>query len=240
MNVLCVMAHQDDETLACGGTLAKHAAAGDAVSVMTFTDGVGSRGDKADPIRRQREWFAALRALGLHATEDDPGASVLWCAGADGSGWMRERYQDQQLDVVPMLMLAKYVAYGCEKFRPDVIYTHWPSDLNQDHRRVAEAVLIATRLVTGSTVRRVLACEVPESTSQAFGLGQPFAPTVFVALSAEAVERKLAALACYRSEQREPPHLRSEDRVSSRMSQWGAVAGVGDAEAFVLLREVVQ
>jgi LmbE family N-acetylglucosaminyl deacetylase len=147
-------------------------------------------------------------------------------------------YLDQELDMVPMLALSRHVSYGLEKFKPDVVYTHWPVDLNQDHRRVAEAVLIATRLVAGSTVRRVLAGEVPESTHQAFG-APAFSPTVFVSLDEASAERKCRALACYVSESRPYPHPRSVEAVEERMRMWGGLAGVGRSEAFVLLREVV-
>src|SRR5687767_6864064 len=41
--VMVVAPHPDDETLGCGGTIAKHAAAGDQVEVLIITDGGASR-----------------------------------------------------------------------------------------------------------------------------------------------------------------------------------------------------
>ncbi len=45
MNILCVMAHPDDEVLGAGGTLAKHAENGDTVdvAVMVVREGVNER-----------------------------------------------------------------------------------------------------------------------------------------------------------------------------------------------------
>ena len=192
-------------------------------------------------MQRRDEWLAALSALGVVGNTMDGGGhdSASWTRFREGNGWYEARYHDQALDVVPLLDLSKEVAAAIRLFDPDVIYTHWPFDLNQDHRCVAEAVLIATRPVAGSTVRRVLAGEVPESTSQAFG-GQSFAPTVFVALGRAHVDAKLAALECYASERRERPHLRNRVAVEARTEYWGGVSGVHNAEAFVLLREVLR
>lgn len=221
--VLAVLAHPDDEVLGCGGTLAKHTAAGDCIAVQWFTDGVGSRGGSLSV--RWAEALAALRALGLRPDADDVSLRPA------------PKYADQMLDQASLLQLARDITEHIESFYPDVIYTHWPGDLNQDHRRVAEAVLVATRLVAGSKVRRVLACEIPESTSQAFG-GPAFAPSVFIALERAHVDAKLAALECYASERRERPHLRNRVAVEARTEYWGGVSGVHNAEAFVLLREV--
>jgi len=41
--VLVVAAHPDDEVLGCGGTIAKHAAKGDDVSILIIGDGVTAR-----------------------------------------------------------------------------------------------------------------------------------------------------------------------------------------------------
>ena len=42
--VLVVVAHTDDETLGCAGTLARHVRNGDKVYGVSMTDGVGARG----------------------------------------------------------------------------------------------------------------------------------------------------------------------------------------------------
>lgn len=226
MNVLCVVAHPDDETIGCGGTLARHAARGDTVRTMAFTDGVSSRNtvDARDPPpheaaeARHREWLEALKILGV-------GASWIKC------------YPDQELDTVAALELARCVSGVIELSPADVVYTHWMGDLNQDHRAVAEAVMIATRLAMGSGVKRLLACEIPESTSQAFS-SPAFAPNSFVDIS-DYLRRKARALRCYKSERREPPHPRSEAGMVTHAGFRGGAAGLDFAEAFVLLREVV-
>ena len=41
--VLVVAAHPDDEVLGCGGTIAKHADAGDQVQVLIVAEGATSR-----------------------------------------------------------------------------------------------------------------------------------------------------------------------------------------------------
>ena len=41
--VLVCVAHPDDETFGCGGTIAKHVKNGDKVYCISFTDGVSSR-----------------------------------------------------------------------------------------------------------------------------------------------------------------------------------------------------
>ncbi len=224
MNVLCVMAHPDDETIGCGGTLARHAARGDDVRVLAFTDGVSSR-EGGDPAKRYVEWLEALKVLG-----------VLSGTARSSSSWSHQ-YPDQKLDATLALELAREVSTAIKVAAPEVIYTHWSGDLNQDHRAVAGAVLIATRLVSGSRVKRLLACEIPESTSQAFG-APTFAPNYFVDIS-DHLRRKARALRCYRSERREPPHPRSEAGMVTHAGFRGGAAGLDFAEAFILLREVV-
>lgn len=223
-NVLCVMAHPDDESLACGGTLARYAAAGDAVHVLTFTDGVGSRPAGSASTRR-REYFAALKMLGAQFVNPF-------------SQQASDEYPDQRLETVPLPVLASEVSHAIQQTGATTVITHWPHDLNADHRRIAEAVLVATRPCAGSAVRRVLAGEVPESTGQSFG-APAFAPTVFVALDWKALGDKLAGVRCYASEAREWPHPRNVRAVEARAEMWGGLVGVHAAEAFCLLREVV-
>lgn len=221
---LAVLSHPDDETLCCGGTLARYAAAGDAVHVLTFTDGVGSR-LSGDAVARRREYVRALAVLGAQLVNPFSQSAS-------------DEFPDQRLETVPLPVLANAVSMAITWTKAETVITHWPHDLNADHRRVAEAVLVATRPCAGSPVRRVLAGEVPESTSQAFG-APAFAPTVFVALTLEDWQCKVEAWQCYVSEARDLPHPRNPAAIVHWGMTRGSVVGVGFAEAFCLLREVV-
>ena len=243
MNILIAVAHPDDETLMCGGAIARHVAEGDRVKVLTFTDGVRSRlpdgheyHEEGHKLERQRwlEHGEAMTILGV--------AEWYVCPGVGRTGW-----PDQRLDMVGMLGLSQAIRGEIDEVKPEIIYTHWIGDLNQDHRRVAEAVLIATRPAFGSSVRRVLAGEVPETTSQSFGALPPFAPNWYVDISKPIMAggidpfgEKLHALACYESEKRQSLHPRSEAGVTAQAVMRGAEVGIPAAEAFVLLREVRQ
>src|SRR5215472_13793709 len=71
---MAVLAHPDDESLGCGGTLAKYAAAGIEVHLITATRGergrFGAPGAKATPAEvgaaREAELRAAAAELGLN------------------------------------------------------------------------------------------------------------------------------------------------------------------------------
>lgn len=64
--VLALAPHPDDETIGCGGALARHAAAGDAVTVVVATSGgATSAGGAGVEATRERECRAACAALGL-------------------------------------------------------------------------------------------------------------------------------------------------------------------------------
>ena len=220
MNVLCVAAHPDDETIGCGGTLARHAEAGDDVKVIFHTDGISSRkpNDGNAINSREVECLKALRVLSV-------------------ASWRYGNFYDQEMDRESIKKVADCVKDCIDMFHPDVIYTHWPHDLNQDHRVVAKATLIATR-TWAAGVSRLLAFEVPESTGQAFA-SRRFAPNFYVDITAH-VDRKCKALACYESELRHAPHPRSEIMVRAKAAVRGSEAGCMYAEAFVLLREVVR
>lgn len=65
--VVCVAPHPDDETIGCGGALARHIDRGDDVIVLVATSGEGSAGGADVADRREAEAVAACAALGLPA-----------------------------------------------------------------------------------------------------------------------------------------------------------------------------
>lgn len=224
--VLVVAAHPDDEVLGCGGTVARHAAAGDEVHVVIAAEGATARDSSRDTGARRQE-INSLRDAAQAA------AKVLGSRVPEFLG-----LPDNRLDGLDLLDVVKPIEDVVAAVRPAIVYTHAPADLNIDHRIVHEAVLIACRPLPDASVRRIFAFETPSSTEWgAAARGGTFQPRRFVDIS-DTLETKLAALECYGSEMREFPHARSL-RAIRALAEWrGASAGLAAAEAFEVIREI--
>lgn len=218
MNVLVVAAHPDDELLGVGGTLARHARAGDAVHVLICGEGATSR--DADARTEVEALQAAARAAAATVGARPPVLLGL---------------PDNRLDTLARLDVIKAIDDVVREVVPEIVYTHHAADLNVDHRIVHEAVCVATRPLPGCGVRAVYCFETVSSTE--WGMST-FRPVRFVDVSAT-LEVKLAALRCYPMEMREFPHARSLPAVEA-LARWrGATAGVAAAEAFEVQRELL-
>jgi len=212
--VLCVAAHPDDEVLGCGGTLAQHVDEGDNVHVLFMADGVSSRPGASDEDidRRVKEAIAACKVLGI------PEENIHWSS----PGAM---LPDNQLDTIPLLTLAKIIGERIDIIKPDTVYTHWPRCLNQDHRAVGQATTIACRPMSGVGI--LLYFEIPGSSE--WSPDGAFKPGVILEIE---LERKLRALACYKSELMHAPHPRSQTVVSALALWRGSHAMVTAGEGF--------
>jgi len=226
MTILVIAAHPDDEVLGCGGAIGRFAAEGHEVRIAILGEGISSRHDarelaSADDMSELRaDARAAAAALGAHSVE---------------FGGL----PDNRFDEVPLLDIIKRVESWIQACRPAAVYTHHPGDLNIDHTLTFRAVLTATRPgASGVDVADLYAFEVLSSTEWAFQRVEPvFRPTVFVDIGLS-LDRKIAAMQCYRSERRQAPHPRAPEIIKAAASRWGSAAGVGAAEAFELIRSM--
>lgn len=133
--VLAVFAHPDDESLACGGTLARLASAGARVVVMCASH--GERGSNVGPVRndalgreRATEMRDAARALGV--------AEVRLLSHPDGElRWAEVTAFSAEI----VLFLRRYRPAAVITFGEDGLYWH------PDHIGVHERVLTATRSI---------------------------------------------------------------------------------------------
>ncbi len=208
--LLCVIAHPDDETLGCGGTLARAADSGSEVRVLL-------------PVRR-----TDLRGIAVWDELIEQFAAATKIVGAEAVipvGQMTE--EAAEADVKALHELVVPHVEWCE-----TVITHWPHDVHQVHRQVARAVEIATRPFRRQ--RAVAFMEVATSTDQTWG--QAFAPNLFVHLDEAHVQRKLDAMACYTSEG--APGRDSAD-LELQMRMRGRQIGAPAAEAFILARSYV-
>ena len=120
-------------------------------------------------------------------------------------------------------------------FKPEVVYTHTPHDINVDHIACYRAVLTATRPKKNTNVKRVYAFEVPSSSEWNFT--SIFTPNTFVDITNE-MKYKIKALQAYTTELGKYPHPRSSKALEAIGSRWGSVSGFLFAEAFCLVRSL--
>lgn len=224
--VLVIAAHPDDEVLGCGGTMRRHADAGDRVVCAILGEGVTSRrGD------RESSLSADAGTLGELASDAYRASSILGVARLELAG-----LPDNRFDSVDLLDVIKIIEKLIDEEQPSIVYAHHPGDVNVDHGVVHRATLAACRPLPSSPVRELYWYEVASSTEwQTPALACPFVPNHFVDIGAT-LEAKIAAMEAYRSESRPWPHPRSPQALRA-LAQWrGATMGAQAAEAFVVGR----
>ncbi len=127
--LLVLGAHPDDAEIHAGGLIARHAALGSAIRMVSITDGRSGHHEIPPPdlvvIRREE-----ARASGA-------------IVGADAVTW---DFPDGGLQAD--LALRAAIIREIRSFQPDLVLTHRLCDYHPDHRAVAQAVQDACYLVT--------------------------------------------------------------------------------------------
>ena len=213
-NILVLAAHPDDETLGCGATIARLSSEGNRVHLMTFTDGVSAR-EGTEFQNRNAKLEKVSEILGLNS-------------------YIAADFPDNQLDAVPLLEICKFMEKNIP-FDPDIIFTHHPGCLNVDHSIIFRATITVFRPQSSSSCK-VLSYYIPSSTD--YNPISNFNGNVFYNVE-NFVNKKMKALKIYDEEMRTYPHSRSYENVKNLMKTWGCEVGMGYAEKFQLMREVI-
>lgn len=220
--ILVVAPHADDETLGVGGTIARHAAEGDEVTVAVLTGHGGGSHPLWPPEIWQQVRAEAARAtevLGVHELmfEEIPAALV-----AEEPAWKLNQVTG---DLV-------------EKVRPRTLYVPFAFDLHKDHREIFHSLSVAWRTSSeaGRGIREIYCYETQSETHwNAPYLEAGFLPNRWVDIS-DYLAKKLEAAACYESQMRPSPDSRSIEALEA-LARWrGSQVGVAAAEAFVAIR----
>jgi len=214
-----VAAHPDDEILGVGGTILKHVKNGDQVSILVLGDGESSREAKVDIEKRENQAKRVIQALGAKEM-------------------ILKKLPDNQFDSLPLLEIIKEVEAVIRQVKPEIIYTHCPTDLNVDHRLTFQAVLTACRPQPGFGVKKILAFETLSSTEwQIKDQSHLFLPTEYHDI-AEFIDQKVEILKIYQDELRDYPHPRSVEGVKILAQYRGIEVGYHYAEAFQIIRSL--
>lgn len=210
MNILVIAAHADDAELGMGGTIALHSARGDKVCLLLVThseyrsyDGTLVR----DRETAHREATTAAKILGI----DD-----ILCL----------EYETKEVEY--NVGLIEDIDRIIGQTKPDIVYTHWDGDVNQDHSAIAQATAVATR-----NIPRVLMYR-----SNWYKALTPFDGTYYVDISPY-LNTKIKAIAAHQSE----VEKRGADWVEffkARCKLHGIEIGVKHAENFKMVKWLAQ
>ena len=141
--LMAVLAHPDDESLGLGGTLAKYAADGVDVSLVTATRGETGRFDGHPPGDTNHPGPSALGTI--REAEVRRAAAVLGI----GSVVLLD-YPDRHLDGVDPVSAIGRIASHVRRFRPDVVVTFGPDGAYGHPDHIAISQLTSAAVVTAA------------------------------------------------------------------------------------------
>lgn len=221
---LAIYAHPDDPEVACGGTLARWAAAGAEVRLVVVNAGdKGSFDPDTDPQllteKRAAEVTAAVEVMGL--------------AGCDLLGL-------PDGEVTNDLALRGRLVGLLRAHRPEVVVAPDPTAVffgasyvnHRDHREVGWAVLDAVAPASASPL--YFPDQGPPHAVAGVLLSGTLEPDAWVDVSTT-IEQKIAAVACHESRLGDDPEL-VRDLLRARTAEAGSQAGVAHAESYRRLR----
>jgi LmbE family N-acetylglucosaminyl deacetylase len=114
LHILALFAHPDDEVFAAGGTLAKYAAEGAEIMVISATR--GQAGQIRDSTIATRRTLGAVREQELHASSAHLGVRHSLC-------W---DYADGMLQSLERELLIRDAVAAIRDFRPDIVFSFGP------------------------------------------------------------------------------------------------------------------
>lgn len=218
MSYLIVVAHPDDEVLGAGATMHKLAQEGCSVNVCILSGEVKARSFRPETQELNEDINHSLDMLGVDQI-------------------IKGEFPNIEFNTVPHLKLVQFIEKAIIDTKAEVVFTHHPADLNNDHLHTSLACQAAVRLFQRRPeqppLKELLFMEVLSATDWALNSGMnSFKPNTFIDVGDEAVNIKIEALAKYKGVMRDYPHPRSHEAIKGLAAFRGSQAGIVYAESF--------
>lgn len=226
-DILAFGAHPDDVELGCGGTIAKHTALGDSVTIIDLTQGeLGTRGTpevRANESKKAQKILSVKNRFNLKFAD----------------GWI-ENNRESQLSIISYI----------RQLRPKIVLCTAPNDRHPDH-------IAASRLVIDSCFKSGLekiSTTWNEKKQRPFRPQNIYHYIQFYEITpdfnidiSDYFLTKMKAIEAHSSQFYDPNSKEPEtvisskefyDSISARSSEWGRAIGVDYAEGFVAERRL--
>ena len=222
---LTVTAHPDDEALGFGASSYVLTKKGHKVFNCILSGSVDARRHRPDVEELEIHTNNAQKFMGAEPPILGPFPNI-------------------KFNTVSHLELVQFIEKIIEDVQPDVIITHHPYDLNNDHYHTSKACQAAARLYQRKPwkpLKSLYFMEIPSSTDWAFPVdGQNFVPDTFIEVGEEGVENKLKALYAYKGVMRPYPHPRSDESIKALATLRGSQVGKQYCEAFQTAMNIIE
>lgn len=150
---------------------------------------------------------------------------------------VKGNFPNIEFNTTSHLKLVQFIEKVIEETKSEVIFTHHPADLNNDHLHTSLACQAAVRLFQRRTevspLKELLFMEVPSATEWSLNVGMnQFKPNIFIEVGEDAIDKKIEALSMYRGVMRPYQHPRSDEVLKGLAAYRGGQAGMIYAESF--------
>ncbi len=219
--MLVIAPHPDDETLGCGGTLLRFKATGHSIHWLIVTAMEGPQFSDAQRLRRQQEIEKVAKSYAFDSVT-------------------QLGFPAAQLETVPLHQVVGGIGKAVATLKPDTLVVPFSGDAHTDHGIVFTASAATGKWFRYPSVKRVLACEILSETD--FSLNPAdlvFRPNVYIDVS-QWLDEKLSIMRLYAEECGDHPFPRSESNIRALATVRGGQCGASAAEAFMLLKEIIQ
>ncbi len=217
MKNLLVVSHPDDEILGFGGTGYKLCLNGETVQPVILCGQVSARDKK--PI--DKDLINDIKKANDYLGFNFP---------------ILGDFPNLKFNNVAHIEIVQFIEKQIIEFEPDRIFTHFPNDLNDDHRQVSNACQVAAKISQRNPifkpVNALYFMEILSSTEWSNSQSNlSFNPNIFIDITSS-IDKKIKSLSYYRNVMRKPPHPRSDSVIKSLSIYRGTQIGFKNAEAF--------
>lgn len=211
---MIVVAHPDDELLGVGASIKRLVRDGHEVACCILTGRSPTRENGLPEIASRTHEFLGVKKSYI-----------------GDFGCMKLKDADHYAVV-------QFIEQCIKDFEPDVVITHHPTDLHNDHNLTSiccqEAVRLPQRMIDyDKPIVAFMFMEVKSSTEWALNNAQlKFTPNYYIGVTEEDVKAKIESIKMYKDVIRKHPHSRSEKAIEALALVRGSESGNDYAEAF--------
>lgn len=204
LRLLAILAHPDDETFRCGGTLAILAQRGARVQVLTATR--GQAGSCGDPLLCSRDELPTVRKRELRCA----------CAALGIEPPRLLDYQDGHLAEADRETIVAEILAAAREVRPQVILTYGPDGVSGHPDHIAIGQYAAEVFRRADDVAALYTIAVPQSLANRLEMTQLHAvPDQMISLTVDVStvwEQKMSAIRCHATQLSSSPMMRAPEQ----------------------------